>query len=110
MESFDENSSGSSQGTENTQHSEVNEMAGHGALPTQVSSSDGMQVPGIQAIQIPSSNGQNQQTTVVQFNGQVSHRSPVSLAKPCIMVIGDHKYLYIYNSLASTVQKCWCMV
>ncbi len=41
-------------------------------MTVQVSSNEAMHMQGLQAIQIPSSNGQAQQATVVQFNGQVS--------------------------------------
>lgn len=42
-----------------------------GGVPVQASSNDGIAMQGMQAVQIAATNGQSQQATVVQFNGQV---------------------------------------
>lgn len=47
----------------------MNEVSG--GVSVQASSSDGIAMQSMQAIQIPATNGQSQQATVVQFNGQV---------------------------------------
>ena len=68
VEPFDDNNTGSSEGNDDTGSNEVAEVSG--GVPGQVSSSDGMAIQGMQAIQLPT-NGQSQPATVVQFNGQV---------------------------------------
>eukprot|EP00794_Sanderia_malayensis_P003324 gene3324-3810_t len=67
VESYDENNPPSNESAENNQDSEGNEITG---VAGQAASNDGIHMSGIQAIQIPASNGQGQQATVVQFNGQ----------------------------------------
>ena len=68
VEPFEESNTGSSEATDDSPSSEGNEP---GSVNVQASSADGMPMQGMQAIQIPSTNGQGQQATVVQFNGQV---------------------------------------
>ena len=70
VEPYEESNTGSSEATGDSPSSEVGEVSG-GSASVQVSSTDGIPMQSMQAIQIPTANGQSQQATVVQFNGQV---------------------------------------
>ena len=69
VEPFEESNTGSSEGNDDSVSNDVPDVSG--SVPVQVSSADGIAMQGMQAIQIPATNGQSQQATVVQFNGQV---------------------------------------
>ncbi|XP_065054049.1 cyclic AMP-responsive element-binding protein-like [Rhopilema esculentum] len=69
VEPYEESNTGSSEATGDSPSSDVGEVSG-GSASVQVSSTDGIPMQSMQAIQIPTANGQSQQATVVQFNGQ----------------------------------------
>ena len=75
VEPFDDNNTGSSEGNDDSGSNEVTDVSG--GVAGQVTSNDGMALQGMQAIQIPPTNGQSQPATVVQFNGQVDMTYPV---------------------------------
>ena len=70
VEPFDDNNTGSSEGNDDGGSNEVDDVTG--GVAGQVSSNDGITMQGMQAIQLPATNGQSQPATVVQFNGQVN--------------------------------------
>jgi len=84
VEPFDDNNTGSSEGNDDGGSNEVDDVTG--GVAGQVNSNDGITMQGMQAIQLPATNGQSQPATVVQFNGQAY---AIRGQLPQTMVIGS---------------------